>query len=303
MASEARNGGLDYLRLLAAFGIVVFHSGAYGATIGYAGLPYFVLLMCLFGWQYSAPQSLPRLVRDRALRLLVPWMVCCGLYGGLKIVEVATTSATLRSEFAWWMLATGPALHLWFLPFAFLGGIVVYSVSVVWTAALPDHQRLFCAVLFLVLVATPLATPDVTSMSPPLAQWLYALPAVCLGMLIASLLALPSQPKLLTIVYLLAIAGVWLLFPFVGSLQLAIAAALLLLCLSFPLRQTAWSKTAAETSLTVYLVHPLALTGLERGLHMPARTWPIAAAAIILSFAFAVCLVKLRQKARLLLTG
>ena len=43
-----RNAMLDYARFLAAAGILFFHSGAPGAWIGYAALPFFLmLLICL----------------------------------------------------------------------------------------------------------------------------------------------------------------------------------------------------------------------------------------------------------------
>ena len=51
-----RNATLDIARLVAAFGIVLFHSGAAGSLIGYAALPFFLQVLIVLGLPAAARQ-------------------------------------------------------------------------------------------------------------------------------------------------------------------------------------------------------------------------------------------------------
>ena len=119
-----RNGTLDYARLLAAFGIVFFHAGAPGGAIGYAALPFFLMLLVVLAFPGAVRVSFPAYLRGRVQRLLVPWVIWSGVYGVLKLAELVVTGAPFGSEFSLNMILTGTALHLWFLPFAFLAFVI-----------------------------------------------------------------------------------------------------------------------------------------------------------------------------------
>lgn len=114
-----RNGTLEYTRLLAAFGIVFFHAKAPGSEVGYAALPFFVLLLVVMAGPSSQNCSLPVYLQSRAVRLFVPWLAWSLVYGLLKFCEVLVTGTPLHAEFNLSMLISGPALHLWFLPLSF----------------------------------------------------------------------------------------------------------------------------------------------------------------------------------------
>ena len=49
-----RNATFDYARLIAAIGIIVFHVGAPGASIGYAALPFFLMLLVFLAFPVAA---------------------------------------------------------------------------------------------------------------------------------------------------------------------------------------------------------------------------------------------------------
>ena len=49
-----RNATLDLARLVAAFGIVLFHSGAPGASLGFAALPFFMMLLLVLAFDSAA---------------------------------------------------------------------------------------------------------------------------------------------------------------------------------------------------------------------------------------------------------
>ncbi len=86
---RVRNGFVDYCRLVAAAGIVWYHSGAPGQLIGYAGLPFFLVLLAL------PTRSSPS---DRARRLLVLFAVWSLIYA---LLWMATARYYGLDTFVW----------------------------------------------------------------------------------------------------------------------------------------------------------------------------------------------------------
>ena len=123
-----RNATYDYARLLAAFGIVQFHAGAPGGAFGYAALPFFLMLMLIMAVPAASVSDLRPYAQRRAQRLLRPWLIWSGIYAALKLVEVWLTPRTISDEFALHMILTGPAIHLWFLPFAFVCCLLIHPL-------------------------------------------------------------------------------------------------------------------------------------------------------------------------------
>jgi peptidoglycan/LPS O-acetylase OafA/YrhL len=283
-----RNGGLDYFRLLAAFGIVLFHSGAPGASIGYAGLPYFILMLPLFGLQTTSIKHFRSYIAHRANRLLMPWLVWSGIYGGLKVSEIVLTGADLSSEFQWWMLATGPALHLWFLPFAFTVSLFFPAFASLWSSANHLTQSAISALLLLVTLLMLMWWNSVSAAGPPFAQWAYAAPAVLMGLFISANWPVPRRRPIVTLACIMALGTAVFIVQADGSLQLAIASLAILLCLYVPLPESAAAKLCAETALTVYLVHPLVMSILQRGVHLESDSLMLAFFTILFSFVVAV---------------
>ena len=95
-----RNGTLDHARLVAAAGIVLFHSGAPGLAFGHAALPFFLMLLVLLGWNGAATTPFPPYARGRMERLMLPWAVWSTLYAALKIAEARVVGRSLATEFA-----------------------------------------------------------------------------------------------------------------------------------------------------------------------------------------------------------
>lgn len=264
-----RNGTVDYTRLLAAFGIVAFHSSAPGAAIGYAGLPFFIILLAPFGFEQSRLRAsgLTSYSKARAVRMLMPWLGWSILYGLAKLAEVFIFGKHFTDEFAPWMLLTGPALHLWFLPFAFCCGFALWllwpSYQRAQTSDGDRHISLFFAAVSLSL---PILLPG-NNFSPPLQQYLFALPAFFLG------LAFAFETHSRWHWALMAAMSLGLLaFGLPGcGLQLIIAGWIVLLCFALPTQGTHASQFAAKLSLTVYLAHPLVLAITARALHLPSK--------------------------------
>ena len=67
-----RNAMLDYARFLAAAGILFFHSGAPGAWIGYAALPFFLMLLICLAWPAAQREPAGVYAGGRMRRLMGP---------------------------------------------------------------------------------------------------------------------------------------------------------------------------------------------------------------------------------------
>jgi surface polysaccharide O-acyltransferase-like enzyme len=252
-----RNGSLNYARLVAAFGIVFFHAGASGASIGYAALPFFLILMIVLAVPSAKRLSMQEYAMNRAQRLLIPWVIWSGIYAALKLLEISMTHATFNSEFAPYMLLTGPALHLWFLPFAFVACLLTYPLMQ------KAHSKITLPmVLSLVLIGvTILSLCQGRSFAVPFAQWIYGLPAVCLGIALA--IAGTGWNRILGISAIFT-CGAFILGATNGLEQLVIALIAYIICIKVRLPDSVLSNQLGGLALGVYLSHPLVLSVLER---------------------------------------
>lgn len=279
-----RNGSLDHARLIAAGGIVVFHSGAPGAAIGYAGLPFFLMLLILLAWPAAERQPFGSFTGARAGRLLAPWVVWSGIYATLKLAEVAA-GHPFAAEFAPWMVLTGPALHLWFLPFA---AVICMALWPLARAAVPlgDPARTVLAVLAVAVALGALLMQQGAALPRPLAQWAEAAPAVALGVGLALLPGHAARAALLAGTGAMLVATGW---P-QGATQLALAGAALWLCLMLPLPDGRASRMAADLALTVYLAHPMLAAILLRATPLPEASVALALTTLAATLAFALAL-------------
>jgi len=282
-----RNGTLDYARLLAAFGIVFFHAQAPGAAIGYAALPFFLMLLVVLAFPGAERLSFSAYLRGRAHRLLKPWLIWSGVYGALKLAEIALTGATFRSEFAINMILTGTALHLWFLPFAFLTCVMLYPLT---RGARRIGPEALAFVMVGAGVAMLLLLQVENTLPVPFAQWLYGMPPVCLGIALA--LVWGNLPIMLMI--LGAFSGVALLCSaHFGLFQFLLAGGALVVCMLCPLPSSPRAQLAGSLSLGVYLAHPIVLSVLSRATPVPEKSLLMALLGCLggLIIAFGVHLV------------
>jgi peptidoglycan/LPS O-acetylase OafA/YrhL len=290
-----RNATLDYARLVAAFGIVAFHSGVPGAGIGYSGLAFFLILLATFGFPQKRAASLGKYTKARALRMLLPWFGWSILYGLSKLAEVMLFGKSVGDEIKPWMLATGPELHLWFLPFAFLCGFILWFLWPLHHNSQGQPRSTYIAIAFATLaICLPIVTPS-KDFTPPFEQYLFALPAFFLGLAFA--FQANTRNKVMIMIVLTCA-----LFAFGkqgGELQLTIAGWTVLLCFALPMPTTKTSEFAAALSLTVYLAHPLVLALTARVLHLPFKHLPLFFIGLSLTVALgaALHLVLRRQPA------
>ena len=270
--SHIRNASFDYARLIAVIGIIWFHTSAPYGHVGYSGLAYFLILIPVLAvpqigrlrhMRHRAPPIF-RYAATRGVRLLVPWLVASLVYGGLKTVEVAH-GAAWGDEFSNTMWLTGTALHLWFLPFAFVIGLMLWPMGR-WATHMTRTIRAHLCVTCMCAALMALAYWQTAELSAPLAQWVYALPAILLGTSFA--LTGGSFWRMLGIAALffcMALSANWT----TGLQELGIATAVLLGCQALKTKPNALSSLAARVSLSLYLIHPAVAAVVLRSHFIP----------------------------------
>jgi len=125
--SKTYRPGVDVSRLVASALVVCFHAPQSPfPQITISGLTFFVLLtFCLQAMGDHAGRPFP--FKDRAHRLLVPWLVWSLAYCLPKLLKRQSILGEIYQNPNW--LLIGSAIHLWFLPFAFLGSIAAFLLG------------------------------------------------------------------------------------------------------------------------------------------------------------------------------
>lgn len=165
-----RNDAIELLRYACAVGIVWFHLGGPKAWIGHAALIVFITLSVVF----ALGRNETSWNRIRVLKLWLFWSV---IYAGLKIVQLVVLKQPFGPEFQWWMLATGPILPLWFLPFIYIanGLATFYNTSI---AKKPNWVEMFA------FPCLAVGFTEMLSLSPgiPFSQWFLGTAGLCVAM-------------------------------------------------------------------------------------------------------------------------
>jgi len=291
---------LDYGRLWAVIGIIWFHAQAPGASIGYAGLAFFLMLLVVLALpqitnmrdqRYRAP-AVWRYAAARAARLLVPWIIASAMFGAFKLIEVSQ-GAALGTEFIPVMLITGTAVHLWFLPFAFTVCLALWPLGR-WLRPRDEAVCLPLSLIALGAALVALGANQNAALTVPFAQWGYALPAVLLGVSFALMRGQPLQILGLATFFVFAALSLrWT----DGLLQIVLASGALTICLLLSVKPTALSAFATRAAFYVYLLHPAVITLLVRSGLMPEQSIGLAVATTVISLGIVAIWETMRSRA------
>lgn len=260
--------------MLAAFGIVLFHSGAPGAVVGHAALPFFLILLIVLTAPAAARGNFGGFAMNRTRRLLLPWVLWSAIYGALKLADATFGGSSLADEFKPYMVWTGPAIHLWFLPFAFLVAIFSFGALGLAQRNIPIGSAILAAAT---LISVLLVEGE--DLPIPLAQYSHVLPVLWLGLLMA-LQPGPGLAAGLGLATGLLAAGLALVLADTDqALQLGLASTAAALCLWVHLPASPITDRIGALSLTVYLAHPLVMSLLVRVAGMTESTMFLALAS------------------------
>jgi len=270
LASE-RVGSIDRLRVLAAIGIVWFHTdGAPCRWIGYAGLPVFLLIFFSLITIRSAAAPMSGFLRRRCDRLLKPWLFWSALYGLGRLAQAAclNDSGSLVEMLSLETVLMGTHIHLWYLPYAFVWGCVLHAVNRRTTRLGHAAVALSAVGIGLLLLVVHTLCLSSARWMRPLPQWEFGLAAVPLGFAIGRSRMIPSHQQrqgLLFVVVLAVLAGCGVL-TVLGRAAPVIphALAIVLVCLAYgrPVNDSVVVATLAPLTFGVYLIHPLIHRGL-----------------------------------------
>jgi peptidoglycan/LPS O-acetylase OafA/YrhL len=271
-AGPSRIANIDRLRILAAVGIVWFHTeGAPGRRIGYAGLPIFLLVFFSLITIHSETERTTTFLKRRWDRLVKPWLFWSVVYGMCKLVNAVRMGEAnpLHDILSAKVLVTGTSIHLWYLPYAFVLGFMAHVVGRRAAQTRPIGTTLLAAAVgILTLIGGAVGVSGYLS-TEPFPQWAFGLAALPLGYAIGKCVTLPQsgirKPLLLAIC--LAASATCLLLSLTGHAGLGIpyGISLVLVCLAYFRHGHADVLVAKVAPLTfgIYLIHPLVAYGMS----------------------------------------
>lgn len=235
-AATLRNQNVEIVRIIAAFGIVVFHSASPGGAVGYSGLVAFAMLSSYFAGAASV---------KLARRIMLPWLFWSVFYLGWRFAADGSPFHPGLNPVESILYGT----HLWYLPFIFVAILLASQLRAGW-------GTLICGVAAsALLIATPWWRDIQMGFDPPVSQFLHALPAALIGV------ALRSRAGIIVAVAGLVVCAFWQVggvsLPYAVGGGVVVAAILLP-----PIDRNV--EAVSSCMLGVYLVHIAALGVFNR---------------------------------------
>lgn len=266
---------IEWMRLLAAFGIVWFHTeNAEWRSAGYAGLPIFLLVFGFLIVVHYDEISLSEFVKRRASRLLLPWFFWSIVYilaRAFKTIYIDKESLDLFSSNT---LLIGGSLHLWFLPFSFLLAIVFWFLCrfILKRQGTGEPPLLLICFSLLAIISFFVICDYVRmnfSLPAPFSQWLFALPslpvAFIFGYLVRSVKSAYRLP-LLILVYAVVVGVCFYTYRSWRSMSLisyGIGTILTIAAIQYPLPFEKTARKVSALTYGIYLIHPLIASLLD----------------------------------------
>jgi len=303
-----RLANVERLRLLAMFEIVAFHvSGAFVEegerlpVIAGLGLPTFLLLNNAFNCTLAERMGTSAFMRVKVSRLVLPWLVWSVFYAGTLVLERLRHGEPLGDGFSIWMIVGGTYDHLWFVPFALCGSVLVAGLqarSREWSAVGVVASALAAGLCVVVACAVTLLTQPIEW---PALQWLFALPSPLLGFALGRAVLAPDGKLLRRIALLMTplALGVVAFAYFEPQIEMLrrymVSLALVSLAFVWPGNSDRFSQRLTPLLFGVYLVHPF-FVRVYQALHLPRIPLVILT---VMVFGLAVGVVLLLGRTRL----
>lgn len=152
--------GLDASRLVATLGVVWLHLASAirpSLVSGRFGVPYFIVIATFLATKRARGESfetLPELIRDRAQRILKPFLVWSAIVGFARVAKWKLAHGH-PMHIGWLELALeGTASAYWFLPFIFFAGVLALVVGVFVSTRPRQRNRVAAVFAIAAIVAT-----------------------------------------------------------------------------------------------------------------------------------------------------
>jgi len=291
---DQRIANMARIRILAAFGIVWFHTEhSIGRDIGYAGLPVFLMVSCSLIAVYSYSYNINEFLTRRAKRLLAPWIFWSAVYVIFKFADSARKREVFWDQINLSMLVTGSSIHLWYLPYAFVAAILVYvlirltlkkmSFLTILAASCIGAGFVFASSVIMSKYSTP----------TPLGQWLFALGAIPVGFAFGCGCHLEHRSRqifwfvAIALAVLIACAALHILKFTHLVVPYSVAAVLLCAAHIWHGKLDGFSGLLDSMTYGIYLVHPLVMKAINVLYDLGPMPW----VNIVLTFVLSAVLV------------
>ena len=258
-----RWANIERLRILALLEIVGFHAATDRVFfIGGVGLAAFLILTNLFNCTASDKRGFRQFARDKINRLLWPWIFWSAVYGALRIAFAILRGNPIGSEFDALMVLYGTNVHLWFIPFAMVSGIVVGYVQS-RTRALPHGPVIATSATIGAGVLLVSAYVPLNQFPTPFSQFTYAAAAPFIGFAMGRTLLIESSTarrftRIALCVAAVAFGVVAYFLPIERmAVRYAIMVIVITIALVWPGKNDWLTRRLTPLLLGVYLVHPL----------------------------------------------
>ncbi|HTO69924.1 MAG TPA: acyltransferase [Myxococcota bacterium] len=244
----------DYLRVIAACGIVWFHADEVSPRrgIGYAGLPVFAAVAFFLLGRGVAKDSLGSFAAKRMRRLAVPFVAWSAFY----TVERAVLNRGVELHAGLLDLLAGPEVHLWYLPFLLVASLAVAAVVRATRGSWLAYGSMSACGVWIFSAQALGAQLD-----KPLGQWWYALPAALFGLGLGHTRARRERWRFAALVTPAVLLLAWhsrAARP-VDALSYALAIPLVVVATLFDLPRSASVERLSELTMGVYLLHPFVI--------------------------------------------
>lgn len=289
---------LEYLRVLAAFGIVWFHMRTeWDKSIGYAGLYAFALISVFLACGSVKRKEFKSYARDRYIRLLLPWLFWSVFYVVFRLLlgsslSLRSAGDVLRPE----MLLGGGHVVLWYLFFMYVVTMVQYGFLKSTTNFSRAWLSVICFAFSIGLIGGIPLVVEGDRLSYPFAQWFGIAPAILLGLGVGVLFEVPDVRfrQVGLMVMCLVLASI-LLVKSKHGIDLGV----LSLCLGFwgftgslimQLPQSRKIEYLSGLTLGIYVLHPCTMKVLE--LTAPRMPFPLDVMVVFASTAVLVAILR-----------
>jgi surface polysaccharide O-acyltransferase-like enzyme len=286
--STLRFNAVDWLRFLALIEIAAFHS--LQGRIPYIdglGLPTLLLTTSIWNYKVSVDRGSKKFLQAKSQRLLIPWLFWSVVFGFIVTIEALRNGSSIGVIFSFSRFIAGTYPHLWFVPFAFFGSLVVVALQKS-TKQLPTSGVVVvsCAIGFGMLAMDPSNYLDAWGSIGP--QWEFALPSIFFGLAIGRALFLPNNRN--RTVYLSGIAcaaiifwalASWLNAPIIWH-RYMLSILIVLLALNLHIKRDWYITLLAPLTLGIYLTTPLIIR-IFMTIHLSignSLTWALASTAL-----------------------